>query len=42
LLRLLHLEVQALCFEIQSLHLEWQTLTMHWRMNHVRVSEEMS
>jgi hypothetical protein len=42
LLRLLHLEVQALCLKVQSLHLEYRRLTMHRRMNHIRASEERS
>jgi hypothetical protein len=42
LMRLLHLEVQALCLKVWSLHLKYRMLTMHRWMNHVRASEERS
>jgi hypothetical protein len=39
-LRLLHLEVRALCLKVQSLHMEWRTLSIHRRVNHTHISEE--
>jgi hypothetical protein len=42
LLRLLHLEVWALCLKVWSLHLECRTLTMQRRANHVWASEQRS
>jgi hypothetical protein len=37
-LRLLHLEVQALCLKVRSLHMEWRMLSMHGWANHTWVS----